>query len=259
MFETAAGCNQRLSVARQGQFARRDPLGPELSTGEPHFGQRLIVATWNAQKSRDGNWQRDIERLTREADILLLQEAAIVPALQNTLTYPSIALSEGYRSRHAQTGILSASHVGPLASCTFIDREPVLRTPKASNITSYALPGRGETLLVVNVHAINFSLGMSSYSKQLERIARALQGHDGPIIFAGDFNVWHGGRAQFVASLVEGLGLEEVSFGENNGKTVFGYPLDRIFWRGLRLEEARVERLDSSDHDAMIAIWHLRP
>lgn len=251
VFETAAGCRQRLSVAT------RDWIASE--TSGQGFGQRLVVATWNVQKSRDGEWQGDVRQLTETTDILLLQEAALALAANKVLPYSFVAVSEGYRASKGITGILSASHVDPLASCTFIDREPILGTPKASSVTSYPLRDRGETLLVVNVHSINFSLGMSSYRNQLERIARALRSHDGPIILAGDFNIWNGRRAKFVASIAKQLELREVTFGAENGKSVFGYPLDRIFWRGMRLNEAKVVRLASSDHDALVAAWRLQP
>jgi endonuclease/exonuclease/phosphatase (EEP) superfamily protein YafD len=245
VFETAQQCSERLLSAASRQ-----------STAA--FGSRLVVATWNVHKSVSEEWKTDLDRLADEADILLLQEAAIGPAAREVLPYPFVAVSEGYRARLGPTGILSASHVDPLASCTFIDREPLLQTPKASSIASYALDGSRETLLVANVHAINFSFGIGAFRNQLERIASALRHHEGPIVFAGDFNAWNARRAHLVAELTRELGLREVNFGENEGKRFLGYPLDRIFWRGMHLDEARVEPVGTSDHDPLIARWHLR-
>ena len=43
-------------------------------------------------------------------------------------------------------------------------------------------------LMVVNIHAVNFSLGVDVYSKQLLPIGDQIAHHSGPIIMAGDFN-----------------------------------------------------------------------
>ena len=52
------------------------------------------------------------------------------------------------------------SKATPLTQCSFRYSEPWLRTPKATNVTQYSLGGRDETLLVVNMHMVNFALGV---------------------------------------------------------------------------------------------------
>jgi endonuclease/exonuclease/phosphatase (EEP) superfamily protein YafD len=44
--------------------------------------------------------------------------------------------------------------------------------------------------MVVNIHAVNFSLGVDVYSKQLLPIGDQIAHHSGPVIMAGDFNAW---------------------------------------------------------------------
>jgi endonuclease/exonuclease/phosphatase (EEP) superfamily protein YafD len=133
-----------------------------------------------------------------------------------------------------------------------------LRTPEASSITSYPFGEDRETLLLANVHAINVSLGTGAFKVQLERIAGAMRNHEGPIVFAGDSNTWDKDRVELVFSLTNELDLQEVSFDDSARKTVFGYPLDRIFWRGMAFDKDTTEPLASSDHDALIASWHLQ-
>lgn len=54
-------------------------------------------------------------------------------------------------------------------------------------MTVYPLPDT-RLLMVVNVHAVNFSLGVDVYSKQLLPIGDQIAHHSGPVIMAGDFN-----------------------------------------------------------------------
>jgi endonuclease/exonuclease/phosphatase (EEP) superfamily protein YafD len=43
-------------------------------------------------------------------------------------------------------------------------------------------------LLIVNVHAVNFTLGMARLREQLEAVADVLTSHSGPVLLTGDFN-----------------------------------------------------------------------
>lgn len=54
-------------------------------------------------------------------------------------------------------------------------------------MTVYPLPD-ARLLMVVNIHAVNFSLGVDVYSKQLLPIGDQIAHHSGPVIMAGDFN-----------------------------------------------------------------------
>lgn len=54
-------------------------------------------------------------------------------------------------------------------------------------MTVYPLPDT-RLLMVVNIHAVNFSLGVDVYSKQLLPIGDQIAHHSGPVIMAGDFN-----------------------------------------------------------------------
>ncbi len=51
-------------------------------------------------------------------------------------------------------------------------------------MTVYPLPDT-RLLMVVNVHAVNFSLGVDVYSKQLLPIGDQIAHHSGPVIMAG--------------------------------------------------------------------------
>lgn len=242
-------------IVESAQECREHLAGAGRAVGNHGFGPRLTLATWNTQKSTDSLWRSELRNLARRTDLLLLQEAAIVPAAREVLPYPFVAVAEGYHSTAGPTGVLTASNTEPLGSCTFLVREPLLRTFKASSVTRYPIAGREETLLVANIHSVNFSLGMGAFDRQLLRLAATLKNHRGPIIFAGDFNVWNSRRERVVERIMESLGLTEARLRPDLRKRVFGHPLDRIYWRDLELLSAGTRRLPTSDHSALLATF----
>jgi len=130
-------------------------------------------------------------------------------------------------------------------------QEPWLRTPKAISITEFALAGSSETLAVVNIHGVNFTIGVSDFTQQLEDIRVVIENHDGPVIVAGDFNSWNNGRVERVEHLSAQLGMTELTFAVDHRVTPFSHTIDRILVRGLRVIDATTEVVESSDHNPL--------
>jgi endonuclease/exonuclease/phosphatase family metal-dependent hydrolase len=120
----------------------------------------------------------------------------------------------------------------------------------------------GPPLHCINVHLGLFERGRAWQIRALCERIRATVPRDDPLIIAGDFNDW---RHRANRTLVEQLGVEEV-FEADRGRSARTYPsvlpmfrLDRIYARGLRVSEARVQfafpwgRL--SDHAALGATF----
>jgi endonuclease/exonuclease/phosphatase (EEP) superfamily protein YafD len=149
--------------------------------------------------------------------------------------------------------VLTAARVAPLAACTQRVVEPLLRLPKSAVITWFALRDRADTLAVVNVHAINFSLSLGAYSAQFDAIVDALAAHAGPLILAGDLNTWTVERAQVVREAASRLGLTEVPFAADRRSVFFGQQLDHIYVRGLALVASSATEVTSSDHNPVAA------
>lgn len=246
VYESAAGCLDWLD--KQEQSATRSASD---------FGKRLVLTSWNAQKSTGRRWEDEVHELVENSDILLLQEAAIVSAKQEVLPHPFVAIAEAFYSWVGPTGLLSASEVEPMASCTFLIREPLLRSNKASNVLLFPLPDRESTLLVINIHSVNFSLGLGAYTRQVELLAEVMAAHSGPIIFGGDLNTWNQRRVDLIDELASRLQLQEVAFSPDSRARFLGRPLDRIYYRGLRVLDARTMASASSDHDPVIAVFAL--
>ena len=214
--------------------------------------EEIRLVSWNMQKKSLPNWRADYSRLTDGRDLILIQEASLrVDTVGDLPSVPHWSFAPGYRTDDSITGVLTLSRSQPLARCSFANTEPLLRTPKATSITQFALEGRDETLLVVNVHAVNFSLGLGSYKRQFKQISDVLEDHQGPIIFSGDLNTWRAGRTQTIEAMAAKLGLMAVEFSDDNRKRFFGSPLDHIFVRGLSATDSDSSVVTTSDHNPM--------
>src|SRR5690606_41773701 len=84
------------------------------------------------------------------------------------------AFAPGSRTSVYTSGVWTASAAAALAACSIEIREPLLGTPKRALIVEYPLAGRDDTLLVANLHAVNFALGLAEFRRQLGEVAAIL-------------------------------------------------------------------------------------
>ena len=110
--------------------------------------------------------------------------------------------------------------------------------------------------MVVNIHAVNFSLGVDVYSKQLGPIGEQITHHRGPVIMAGDFNAWSRQRINALYRFAHRMELEEVMFTSDHRRKAFGRPLDFVFYRDIHVSEASVLVTRASDHNPLLVEFH---
>lgn len=222
------------------------PATPELNA------ESIRLLSWNVQKNRHLNWQRDFLSLSGDKDLVLVQEVSLREDSINAMDgsrYWSFA--PGYQKFGAISGVLTMSRSKPIAQCSFVNFEPLLRTPKATSIAEYGLTSTEMTLVVVNIHAVNFSMGLGAFESQFHQVRDVLESHDGPIIVSGDFNTWRQKRIEVVDDMAKDLGLTSLAFDDDQRVTVFGNHLDHIFVRGLFLLDSTTQIVESSDHNPM--------
>jgi len=207
------------------------------------------------RKTRAPRWRDDFDAYENGADLVLFQEASIreeTIAEMDSSRHWSFA--PGYSKRGEITGVMTLSGVKPLTQCSFMHAEPWLRTPKATSITEYGLTDTDQTLVVANVHAVNFSWGTGAFEQQFEEIRQVLENHDGPIILSGDMNTWRAKRTQIVSDLASSLELIAIEFERDHRVRFFGSALDHIYVRGLQTLDAGTSVVDTSDHNPMTAV-----
>jgi endonuclease/exonuclease/phosphatase (EEP) superfamily protein YafD len=242
-------------------LALRDAGG--ASAAEALDQRPFRVVSWNVHKQADPGWERDLAEFAASSDAVLLQEAVLQPPLRRILDEIGLrwVMASSFLSETEEFGVLTATRIAPVASCTQRATEPLIRIPKSAVINWLPIvstaAGSRETLAIVNVHSINFELALHGYRAQIEALADALAGHRGPIIFGGDFNTWNDARDDVLRETTTRLGLTEVNLRVDRRAVFFGRHLDHLFIRGLELVEIDAIAVTSSDHNPIAATFRI--
>ena len=229
------------------QCDKANDLVPKLAASRFH------LITWNVHKGQDTGWQEDLERLSKRADFVLLQEAT---QHQNLSTFSTALFVSSFSFKDLLSGVKTFTQTQPEWYCGGGVAEPIIQIPKVASIMNLPLE-KGNSLLIINVHLINFEWGISAYQVQLEQLFSFVENHQGPIIMAGDFNAWNEERLNLVNSLIKKYGLNSVALSQDERVRFLGYPLDYIFMRGVKVVSATSEVVTSSDHNPLLMTFEL--
>lgn len=236
------------------RIAQMSPVGNPLPWHNNLQGNNgLQVLVWNIFKQQRANWLSLLEQFSQHTQLMLLQEAQTTPELVSFATrhyqaadqVPAIGLTAH------PSGVMTLSAAHPLYCCPLREREPILRLAKSALVTIYPLTDN-QLLMVVNIHAVNFSIGIDVYSKQLLPIADQIAHHQGPVIMAGDFNAWNRSRIDALYRFTHDAALHEVHFYNDRRRRAFGHPLDFVFYRNLHVHQASVLVTSASDHNPLL-------
>jgi endonuclease/exonuclease/phosphatase (EEP) superfamily protein YafD len=226
--------------------------------GVDHQG-RLDVLVWNIYKENRSGWQQALEDLSHNADLVLLQESSLKKEFTDWLDKQGwiAAHASAFDAFEVSAGVLNLSRIPAQKVCSYTQMEPWLHLPKSALFSLYPLSD-GRSLAVINVHSVNFTLGIEAYSEQLQTLRELVQGHAGPLLVAGDFNSWSSSRIERLEEETQRLGLKEARFAPDNRKEVLtGYKLDHLFYRGLELIKAEAPVSDASDHNPLVVSFAL--
>lgn len=242
------------------------PLDPDVintignGTSNSLKPEHIEILVWNLYKGKLKNWEHDYKKIGHHSDILILQEMYLSESMMDIfLGHVSheyhTATSFMYKKEKIETGVTTASHAKAIET-TFRRSpvvEPILRSPKITLFSRYQIEGSDEILMVANFHGVNF-VSAYAFQRHLHQVRDQLKHHKGPIIWAGDFNSWTQQKTDFMMAVMKELKLKEVTYKKDQRKKIMGYPLDYIFYRGLKLKEATtLGHVQSSDHTPMRA------
>ncbi len=141
------------------------------------------ICVWNVHKCLSKKLKSDIEKLFQEFDIILMQEAVLSETWTHVWKNMRDMKWDFFRSfslgKNAETGVLTGSKYRQkiLTILPTVDREPLLRTPKATGISLINIAGRSEKLLVVNIHAMNFNFG-APFLRQIQSVHETIRNHE---------------------------------------------------------------------------------
>ena len=214
---------------------------------------RFNLITWNVHKGQDKGWQEDLARLSKQADFVLLQEAT---QYQNLSTFSTALFVSSFSFKDLLSGVKTFTQTQPEWYCGGGVAEPLIQIPKVASVMSFPLE-KGNSLLLINVHLINFEWEISAYQTQLEQLFSLIENYQGSIVIAGDFNAWNEDRLNLVNNLMRKYGLDSVALSQDERVRFLGYPLDYIFTRGVKVVSATSEVVTSSDHNPLLMEFEL--
>ena len=222
------------------------------------------VLCWNVYKNNLKHpgfkhfLHNEVER--RNVDLILFQEAGFRDNHHFELPHFSYDAAANLEFRGEFYGVLTASKIESTHAKAYLSegRESMFGPHKSLLLSDYSFDD-GSSLLILNVHAINFRENQR-YNKELERFLTLVETYQGPMILAGDFNSWNKKRMEKLHKIAERLSLTAVTF-EKTGKvkSFMGKDLDFIFYRELELIEAVVmDEHKLSDHNPLFVRFKRR-
>lgn len=222
-------------------------------------GNSIKVLVWNLLKAERKDWKRDFINLSANKDILLLQEGYLNRRTEDTFKALrmfrfDMGVSFLYKKDNkTPTGTVVGSRVSPV-SAGFLrtkDYEPFIKTPKTLTYAKYPIKGTKQTLLAISLHGMNFTR-QYAFNNQINQALSLIDAHQGPVIFAGDFNSRTKKRLRFLRKKMQDRALKELSYLNDKRLKVFGNILDHTFVRGFLVRNSRVlAKINSSDHKAL--------
>ncbi|ABB44435.1 Endonuclease/exonuclease/phosphatase [Sulfurimonas denitrificans DSM 1251] len=233
-----------------------------LKHQELDLSQEFNLLCWNVAKlTLKSSYKEFVDSLIHEhkLDILLLQEVKKHLSHEIELQDYSYVLSPNIETKKHIFGVLSAFKTSCHSERSLLSKKQELRyaTHKTSLITYHKISNE-QTLLIANLHAINF-VKSSDFKHELDELHVGIKNHQGAMIVAGDFNTWSAKRVSYLREFSSSLELKQVDFkNEKDIKRVFSNTLDYIFYRGVELVSSIV--VDSkkiSDHNPIIAKFKL--
>ncbi|MBQ1783936.1 MAG: endonuclease/exonuclease/phosphatase family protein [Gammaproteobacteria bacterium] len=214
----------------------------------------LTLGVWNGHKLDQPALLTELARLAAKSELLLVQEGRQPDA-------PALAhwqLAEAWRYGDRGFGVMALSRQPLPQPCVIRTAEPWLRLNKSLLAWRWPLVD-GQSLLLVNLHAINFDWRGSSYQHWLDQLGALLARHPGPVVVAGDFNSWGEQRRSLLEDWAKRHQLQEVSFTPDHRRRAFGQPLDGIWLRGLQVSASHSASSSASDHNPLQVTLTLAP
>ena len=217
----------------------------------------LRVGVWNLWKGAGGAaFANEFSHITETVDLLLAQEALLSHELIKLFAIAGFEVTHASTYRRldgCRDGVMTLSRTPAISAERIISAtpEPLFRTTKAALITHHPI-GRGNaTLAVVNIHSTLIRRPKTAV-EEMRRVMERLELHDGPVLFAGDFNTFNQRYLREMAGALALLGILHQPI-PNDPRTRFAR-LDQIFTRGILTRNMRVDHhIKHSDHFPILA------
>ena len=220
----------------------------------------INLLIWNIFKGHLARSWDNLDSMHTQSDIIVLQEMVFnlkkKPEFYDNHpeTYWSLGTSfTNKKGIHTGTAIGSDVHVLETAFLTSPDLEPITGTPKSSMYQRYAIDQSEDTLLIANMHAINFTR-IAKFQRQIDSLCEAIRGHEGPMIVTGDFNTHFPARTSYLVMRMNELDLK-LSLPEHDTRL---FPYTHVFYRNVEVKNHQmIGGKRGSDHKPFVFSFQL--
>lgn len=233
---------------------------PSSSDSPAKLTLPFTLLNWNVFKQQNTNWQEALQKWGQKSDLLTLQEIKYSPELINFSQINSMFYfqNNAFKYQDVVYGVNTLSKVEASYVCGTRYSEPWLFIPKTGLATIYPLDKQSDSLLLINIHGVNFTFTATPLIEQIQPYLALIKGHAGPVIFSGDFNTWSTPRLEQVVQILQQEGFQEALFAQDHRSTIFGQALDHIYYRGLQVVESETWVTKTSDHNPLIVTFDLQ-
>lgn len=227
------------------------------ASAEPQLrDSHLNILVWNLYKGRKPGFLKTFAALGANRDIVMVSEATsadpVTTAFEGLPGFgwnfsTSFNMKDNVGTGTAIGSYAQAQNVRHLRT---VDLEPGSKTPKAMTLAEFDIAGESKKLLVISIHGINWS-GDDAIVRQVQQAIPDIKSHQGPVIFAGDFNFKNSTRLQSIKNILAPLGLQRVNWKNPSVKPA---QLDDAFARGVIVRRAYLNNSYmnvGSDHPAI--------
>ncbi|WP_245597671.1 endonuclease/exonuclease/phosphatase family protein [Psychromonas aquimarina] len=232
----------------------RQPVGIERQISFP-----FTLLNWNIYKQQNKNWRSRLQEWSAKADLFTLQEVKHSIQLKEFSRANQLFYLHNYAFKYAGFvyGVNTLSKFPATQVCATRYSEPWIIVPKTGLAATYSLANSNQTLLVINLHGVNFTFTSQPLKDQLQPYLSLIKQHNGPILFSGDFNTWTDARLDDVEQALIKSGFKETLFHKDQRTSVFGLPLDHVYYRGLKVINSESISTEASDHNPQLVTFDI--
>ena len=248
------------------------PINKEITyklceTSSIFLDNEIKLLSWNIHKENYKKaFQIELNRIKNNLKLsfILLQEFNIKQNFtkEKKCSYEKIfAPNTKVNNKSEFTGLLTMSKSNSIYKKTYLttNKEFITNTPKIFLVTEYNLRNTYKTLLVINMHAINFKLGLKEYIEQMKALTNILDKHNGIKIISGDFNSWNIKRLEYLKKIMKQQSLNEVNFENKKVTKIFNNQIDHIFYSNdLEIINTKIINTKSSDHKPLYVKFKIK-
>lgn len=257
-----------LSILLMSCSVRRNPEARPLirfgKSSASMLPRQFALLNWNIYKCRRENFAQTYGDLAKDADLIILQEATTRSQRKTGrsmafgwqrqgVEFQMVAVLK-YEDGYA--GVATGSTAMPVEVIPLPSsgHEPCVSFGKSSIVTRYRLAGSRETLLVANTHGLNLAgkaiFSQRPFDQQMQQLHEVLGRHDGPILWAGDFNTHDTAKTLALKTVTDSLRLRRLPVRDSRRlmHSLAGLEIDHVYVRGLHAEAEVPEHHAASDH-----------